>query len=138
MFPTFGRGKRKGQAVPRWGKNFLTWRIRPVARRLGIPDRLVTFQVMRRTLGTDLQKHGTLKDAQAALRHASIRTTGDVYVQPIEQSVLQAVNSRAAAVLGGWIVQVGLLGLRGRNLKGSEEIRRSSAKLEEEVPVSYT
>jgi hypothetical protein len=23
MFPTFGRGKRKGQAVPRWGKNFL-------------------------------------------------------------------------------------------------------------------
>src|SRR6266536_4452756 len=25
---TFGRRKRKGQAVPRWGKNFLTWRIR--------------------------------------------------------------------------------------------------------------
>jgi hypothetical protein len=23
MFPTFGRGTRKGQAVPRWGKNFL-------------------------------------------------------------------------------------------------------------------
>jgi hypothetical protein len=22
MFPTFGRGERKGQAVPRWGKNF--------------------------------------------------------------------------------------------------------------------
>jgi len=22
MFPTFGRGKRKGHAVPRWGKNF--------------------------------------------------------------------------------------------------------------------
>ena len=28
MFPTFGRGKRKGQAVPGWGKNFLVWRIR--------------------------------------------------------------------------------------------------------------
>ena len=28
MFPTFGRGKRKGQAVPRWGKNFLKWRMR--------------------------------------------------------------------------------------------------------------
>jgi hypothetical protein len=40
MFPTFGRGERKGQAVPRWGKNFLRWRIRPVARKLGIPDRL--------------------------------------------------------------------------------------------------
>jgi integrase len=32
MFPTFGRGERKGQAVPRWGKNFLKWRIRPVTR----------------------------------------------------------------------------------------------------------
>jgi len=34
------------------------------------------------------------------LRHASIKTTGDVYVQTIEQSVLAAVNSRMSAVLG--------------------------------------
>jgi integrase len=78
--------------VPR-GKNFLRWRIRPIAKKLGIPDRLVTFQVMRRTLGTDLQKHGSLKDAQGALRHASIQTTGDVYVQTIEESVPNAINS---------------------------------------------
>ena len=51
MFSTSGRGERKGQAVPRWGKNFLGWRIRPVARKLGIPDRLDTFRVMRRALG---------------------------------------------------------------------------------------
>jgi len=80
MFPTFGRGVRKGLLVPRWDKNFLDWRIRPIARQFGIPDRLVTFQVMRRTLGTHLQHHGTLKDAQGALRHASIQTTrGDAY-----------------------------------------------------------
>ena len=84
MFPTFGRGERKGQAVPRWGKNFLRWRVRPIAQKLEIPESLITFQVMRRTLGTDLQQHGTLKDAQGALRHASIRTTGDVYMQTIE------------------------------------------------------
>ena len=102
MFPTFGRGERKGQAVPRWGKNFLTWRVRPIARELGIPDGLVTFQVMRRTLGTDMQKHGTLKDTQGALRHASIKTTGDVYVQVIEESVLHAVNSRTRQILAGW------------------------------------
>ena len=102
MFPTFGRGERKGQAVPRWGKNFLRWRVRPIARRLGITDRLVTFQVMRRTLGTDLQKHGSLKDAQGALRHASIKTTGDVYVQTIEESVLNAMNSRTMGILAGW------------------------------------
>jgi integrase len=136
MFPTFGRGERKGQAVPRWGKNFLKWRLRPVARKLGIPDRLVTFQVMRRTLGTDMQKHGTLKDTQSILRHASIKTTGDVYVQTIERSVLDAVNSRTAAVLDGWQAPVGNLGLKGRNVKGLEAIRRSSAKQEEEVAVS--
>jgi integrase len=88
MFPTFGRGERKGQAVPRWSKNFLTGRI--------------TFQVMRRTLGTHLQHHGTLKDAQGALRHASIQTTGDVYMQAIEGSVLQALNSRTSEILSDW------------------------------------
>jgi integrase len=102
MLPTFGRGERKGQAVPRWGKNFLTGRIRPIARQLGIPDQLVTFQVMRRTLGTHLQHHGTLKDAQGALRHASIQTTGDVYMQAIEGSVLQALNSRTSEILSDW------------------------------------
>lgn len=140
MFPTFGRGKRKGQAVPRWGKNFLEWRVRPIARKFGIPDRLITFQVMRRTLGTDLQHHGSLKDTQSILRHASIQTTGDVYVQPIEQSVVNAVNSRTSALLKGWKAPVIVMGQKGRNPRGSEKgleaIRRSSAKPEEEVIVS--
>ncbi len=104
---------------------FLRWRVRPIARKLGIPDRLVTFQVMRRTLGTDMQQHGTLKDTQSLLRHASIKTTGDVYVQTVEQSVLQAVNSRTAAVLEGCTAPVKELGVKGRNLKGMEAIRRS-------------
>ena len=102
MFPTFGRGERKGQAVPRDAGNFLVWRIRPVSRKLGIPDRLVTFQVMRRSLGTRLQEHGTLKDTQSVLRHASITTTGNIYVQVIEANVMWAVNSHATAVLDGW------------------------------------
>ena len=136
MFPTFGRGKRKGEAVPRWGKNFLKWRIRPVAQKLGIPDRLVTFQVMRRTLGTDMQKHGTLKDTQGILRHASIRTTGDIYVQSIDASVQQAVNSRTSAVLNGWTAPVENMGVEGRNLRGLSVIRRSSAKSRKELAVS--
>jgi hypothetical protein len=57
---------------------------------------------MRRTLGTNLQPHGTLKDAQGALRHASIRTTGDVYVQTIETNVLNAMNSRTLEILADW------------------------------------
>ena len=57
-----------------------------------------------------------------------LRETGDVYVQTIEQSVLAAVNSRTSAVLGDWKMPEKNLGLKGRNLKGLNEIRRSSAK----------
>ncbi len=117
MFPTFGRGKQKGEVVPHSSKNFLRARIRPIARRLGIPDRLVTFQVMRRTLGTDLQKHGTLKDAQGALRHASITTTGNVYVQVIDERVLRALNARTESVLGGWKADLEEMGRTGRQPK---------------------
>ena len=75
-----------------------------------------------------MQQHGTLKDTQGMLRHASIRTTGDVYVQTIKESVLAAVNSRTSAVLGDWKLPEKDLGLKGRNLKGLNGIRRSSAK----------
>jgi integrase len=98
MFPTFGRGIRKGEVVPRQGRNFLKWRIHPIADKLGIPRKLVTFQVMRRTLGTDMQGHGTMKDAQQILRHASIKTTAEIYMQEIQASVRSAINSRTRAI----------------------------------------
>jgi len=98
MFPTFGRGMRKGEVVPRQGRNFLKWRIYPIADKLGIPRKLVTFQVMRRTLGTDMQGHGTMKDAQQILRHASIKTTAEIYMQEIQASVRSAINSRTREI----------------------------------------
>ncbi len=98
MFPTKGKKARKGQKVPFDSTNFVERRIHPIADRLGIPRRLVTFQVMRRTVGTDLQFHGTLKDAQAALRHKSAGTTANVYMQPVAESVRAALNARTEAV----------------------------------------
>lgn len=98
MFFTEGKGKRRGQQVPFDSTNFMERRIHPIAIRLGIPRRLVTFQVMRRTMGTDLQFHGTLKDAQAALRHKSIKTTANIYMQPVPKSVSAAVDARANAI----------------------------------------
>lgn len=71
------------------------------------------------------------------LRHASIKTTGDVYVQMIERSVLAAVNSRTSAVLGNWKIPEKVLGLEGRNLKGPNAIWRSLAKPNGEEVVSY-
>ena len=40
-----------------------------------------------------------MKDAQGALRHASIKTTADVYMQEIPESVRAAINSRTRAIL---------------------------------------
>ena len=53
---------------------------------------------MRRTLGTDLQGHGTMKDAQQILRHASIKTTAEIYMQEIQASVRSAINSRTREI----------------------------------------
>ena len=58
----------------------------------------MTFQVMRRTLGSDMQDHGTMKDTQQILRHASIRQTADVYMQEIQASVRAAIKSRTPAI----------------------------------------
>jgi hypothetical protein len=44
----------------------------------------------------------TMKDAQRILRHASIRTTANIYMQPIPASVMSAINSRTQAILGNW------------------------------------
>jgi hypothetical protein len=71
---------------------------------------------MHRTLGTDMQHHGTLKDTQGIMRHASIRTTGDTYVQPIDASVQKTINSRTTAVLEGFIAPIGDMGASGGNL----------------------
>jgi len=46
--------------------------VRARCRRKGL-----TFQVLRRTSGTGMQKHGDLKATHGMLRHASIQTIGD-------------------------------------------------------------
>jgi integrase len=128
MFPTFGRAEHKGRKVPRRAKNFLKWRIYPIADKLKIPRKLVTFQVMRRTLGTDLQKHGTMKDAQGALRHASIKTTADVYMQEIPASVRAAINSRTRAILAKQQEVSAKLGSATcPNVSQSQEVESTSA-----------
>lgn len=71
----------------------------PHADKLGIPRQLITFQVMRLTVGTDLQKHGTMKDARQILPRANIQTRGNVYMQKIPTSVMDAINSRTRAIL---------------------------------------
>ena len=121
-----GMRERKGQAVPRWENNFLKWRIRPSLGRW----------VFRNDAG---DRHAAARDAEGHAGHVAAREhqdDRDVYVQTIEQSVLAAVNSRTSAVLGDWKMSDKSLGLNGRNLKGLNAIRRSSAKSISEVAVS--
>ena len=53
----------------------------------------LTFQVIRRTIGTLAQKKGTPKDIQALLRHSRLATTTDVYMQEIPESVKATVEA---------------------------------------------
>lgn len=98
MFPAKGHIKDAGKSVPFRAKNFFKWKVWPVTDELGIPRELCTFQVFRRTLGTDLQKYGTMKDAQAILRHKHIKTTAEVYMDHIPESVRKAINARTEAI----------------------------------------
>jgi hypothetical protein len=41
-----------------------------------------------------------MKDVQAHLRHASITTTGNIYVQEISETVRAAVNATTNEILG--------------------------------------
>ena len=99
MFPAIRRNKNK-QQIPMRPRQFLQRHMKPLAEELGIDPDLITFQVLRRTFGTTMQKHGSMKDVQAHLRHASITTTGNIYVQEIPSSVRSAVNATVREILG--------------------------------------
>jgi hypothetical protein len=49
-------------------------------------------------------------NALQVARHASITTTGNVYVQVVEENVMRAVNSHATTVLEGWTPAVESMG----------------------------
>jgi len=80
------------QQTPMRPENWLRRRIKPIAAKLKITVP-VNFQVLRRTFATNAQGFGGLKDVQTHLRHANIATTGDVYTQPIAESVRKLVNA---------------------------------------------
>jgi len=108
MFPAQGHRKNKGLAVPFRAKNFFKWKVWPVSDKLGIPRNLCTFQVFRRTLGTDLQKHGTMKDAQATCATSTSRrpprciwtTYQTAYAKPLTPGRRRYLGCAGRSVLG--------------------------------------
>jgi integrase len=76
---------------PMISENYLRRRLKPLALKAGIKD--ITFQALRRTVGTHMQDHGTVKRAQTLLRHGSADTTMKHYQKRIPKSVKDAVDS---------------------------------------------
>ena len=133
MFAAIRRDKHKRQ-IPMRPRNFLQDYMKPLADELEIDRKLITFQVLRRTFGTTMQKHGTMKDVQAHLRHASITTTGNIYVQEIPESVRSAVNATTKEILGtNTALQAGVFAgqkstvsncVQVENLRGCKSLKR--------------
>jgi integrase len=73
--------------------------LKPLAEDLGIPK--LNFQGMRRTMATQAQKMGSVKDIQAQLRHSRPATTANEYMQELPESVQEMVGSVYAMLTKG-------------------------------------
>ena len=71
--------------------NYLYRVLKPLAEGLGLEK--LNFQILRRTMATQAQKMGSVKDIQAHLRHSRPDTTAHVYMQELPESVQQMVGS---------------------------------------------
>lgn len=65
--------------------------LKPLADDLGIPK--LNFQILRRTMATQAQKMGSVKDIQAHLRHTKADTTANEYMQELPESVARMVGA---------------------------------------------
>jgi integrase len=78
------------QSTPLDTHNYLRRVFKPSCAKLGVFG--VTHQCLRRTCSTFMLPHGTIKDVQTHLRHASAETTLGIYTKDIPESVKLAVE----------------------------------------------
>lgn len=84
---------RAGKPLPKriWLEDVL----RPAIESLKIH---VDYRILRTTFSTLMQKHGTVKDIQQMMRHASPNLTVGTYMQAMTESVKEAVGSLEEAL----------------------------------------
>ncbi len=71
-------------------RNYRNRLLNPLAKWLGLPR--LNFQILRRTMATQAQRMGSVKDIQAHLRHAKADTTANEYMQELPESVKKMVG----------------------------------------------
>ncbi len=97
--------------------------LNPLAEKLGLPK--LNFQVMRRTMATQAQSMGSLKDIQAHLRHAKADTPANEYMQELPESVKKMVGSVYEMLTKG-----------GESQQVSEDLLPNATTVSEELAVS--
>jgi integrase len=73
--------------------------LNPLAERLTLPK--LNFQILRRTMATQAQSMGSVKDIQAHLRHAKGDTTANEYMQELPESVKRMIGEVSALLTKG-------------------------------------
>lgn len=90
---------------PLWPDSLMQDHIKPVARRVGI-TKPIGWHTFRHTFSTLLRANKEdVKVVQELLRHASIRTTLDVYTQAVSSAKREAQNRLAGMIVPGSQVQ---------------------------------
>jgi integrase len=85
----------------------------------------VNFQILRRTMATQAQSMGSVKDIQAHLRHAKADTTANEYMQELPESVKRMVGEVYAMLMKG-----------GESEERFERLPQKAANSSEELAVS--
>ncbi|MFP5209185.1 MAG: tyrosine-type recombinase/integrase [Acidobacteriota bacterium] len=98
--------------------------LNPLAEKLGLPK--LNFQVMRRTMATQAQSMGSVKDIQAHLRHAKADTTANEYMQELPESVKKMVGSVYTMLMKGGEPQESLKHLPQKAANSCEEVAVSN------------
>jgi hypothetical protein len=93
------------------------------AERLQIPK--LNFQILRRTMATQAQSMGSVKDIQAHLRHAKADTTANEYMQELPESVKRMVEEVYAMLTKGGESQDNLKHLPQKAANVSEQVAGS-------------
>lgn len=89
---------RKG-THPRWRDNVVKYGLKPVLRKLGIPEQDAGLHAFRHGLATELaQRSIPLPDLQKQMRHADIRTTLRVYAHAIPESQRTAMEALSLSI----------------------------------------
>jgi integrase len=102
LFPN-RRGTR-----PRLRDNVVRLGLKPVLKKLGIPDKEVGLHAFRHGLATELANSNTpLPALQAQMRHADVRTTLRIYAHVVQQTQRDAMEGAAISTAIGTVVPIG-------------------------------